>query len=62
MSAPSHKRFSQKVRIRLIQRGMTVTKLASTLGKSRQAIHAVINGSRRYPIARQALLDLLDLN
>lgn len=50
MSRTSHNRKPPtEFKIALLKRGMSATELASQIGKSRQAVSGVINGSSRFP-------------
>jgi hypothetical protein len=55
-------KFSKRARIRLVNRGMTVTQLALDLKRPRQTVSAVINGSRRFPILRSLIAKHLRLS
>jgi plasmid maintenance system antidote protein VapI len=55
-------RFSESVKIRLIQRRMTVTTLAKRIGANRSNVSTVIHGRRyRMPRIETAIRKELDL-
>ncbi len=48
-SSPANKKTPKEFKIALIESGLSATKLAKKIGKSRQAVSGVINGSDRFP-------------
>jgi predicted transcriptional regulator len=58
--AKKHKKFSLWAKKCLIDRGLTVTELASSLGYPRQTVSAVLNGSDRFPYVTAAIAKTLN--
>lgn len=63
MPRTRHNKFSTtELKVALLRRGLTITTLASQLGRSRQAVSLTINGSDRYPRVRDQILEAVRWN
>lgn len=50
------------LKVALLRRGLSITNLASQLGRSRQAVSLTINGSERFPRVRDQILEAVKWN
>lgn len=53
--------FGQSAKIRLIQRGLSVTGLANLIGRPRNSVSLVIHERRRIPAVQKAVREELGL-
>jgi lambda repressor-like predicted transcriptional regulator len=60
MKGRRHNKFSATdIKVALLRRGWTVSRLAAQIGRSRQAVSSTINGSTRFPRVRAAIQEAL---
>lgn len=54
--------FKKTVQIEMIHRDLTVPQLAAEIGRSREAIYAVLNKRRDLPKTKRLICDALNIN
>lgn len=57
---PHNKKTPTEFKIALLERGLSVTGLATRLNKSRQAVSGTINGSDRFPHVLAQIQEVLN--
>ncbi len=61
MSSPTaNKKTTTEFKIALLEKGFSVISLAQMIGKSRQAVSGVINGSDRFPKVNAKIQEVLN--
>ena len=53
--------FRTRVRIELLKRGQTIPEFSRKIGKSREAVSAVLNNRRNLPVTKRLICESLGL-